>query len=130
MKTALCILIGALSLGAQITDSDSYAVFVPSRYNAQRAWPILYILDPGARGKSAVEIFAKAAEAEGVVVVGSNKSRNGPNEPNYLAIKEMMEDTHKRYNVDDSRIYFAGFSGGSQLALDWALHSPVAGVIA
>jgi hypothetical protein len=41
---------------------QSYALFVPSNYTAERRWPILYCLDPGARGKAAVEHFAAAAE--------------------------------------------------------------------
>ena len=43
-------------------ERQSYALFVPSNYSAERAWPILYCLDPGARGRVPVERFAEAAE--------------------------------------------------------------------
>ncbi len=51
---------------------QSYWMFVPSKYKPDRQWPILYCLDPGARGRVPVERFAAAAEAAGVLVAGSN----------------------------------------------------------
>src|SRR2546426_12116081 len=32
--------------------SQSYALYLPSNYTPDRKWPILYALDPGARGKT------------------------------------------------------------------------------
>lgn len=111
---------------------QSYALFVPSRYAADRTWPILYCLDPGARGHAAVEHFAAAAEKAGFVVAGSNNSRNGPIEPSLTAIRLMVQDTHARLSIDDHRIYAAGLSGGARLALAWATgqNGGIAGVVA
>src|SRR5947199_4446716 len=58
--------------------SQSYALYLPASYSAERAWPILYCLDPGARGRVPVERFHEAAERAGFIVAGSNNSRNGP----------------------------------------------------
>jgi hypothetical protein len=111
---------------------QSYVLFVPSRYAADRRWPILYCLDPGARGRTAVEHFATGAEKAGFVVAGSNNSRNGPIEPSQTAIRLMVQDTHKRLAIDDDRIYAAGLSGGARLALAWAAaqNGGIAGVVA
>jgi dienelactone hydrolase len=109
---------------------QTYALYIPSGYAPDRAWPILYCLDPGARGRIPVERFAAAAEKAGVLVAGSNNSRNGPLRPSQDAIHLMLADTHKRLNIDDSRIYAAGFSGGARLALGWAMAGRLAGVIA
>jgi poly(3-hydroxybutyrate) depolymerase len=100
---------------------QSYALFVPSNYRADHGWPILYCLDPGARGRAAVERFAAAAEKAGFLVTGSNNSRNGPLAPSREAIGLMVADTHERYAIDDARIYAAGLSGGARLALSWAM---------
>jgi pimeloyl-ACP methyl ester carboxylesterase len=108
----------------------SYALYLPSNYSGDRAWPILYCLDPLARGRIPVERFAKAAEAEGFVVVGSNNSRNGPMTPVREAISAMVADTRERFRLDPTRAYVAGFSGGSRVALGWAMNGQVAGVIA
>jgi len=108
----------------------SYAVYLPSNYTDDRAWPILYCLDPVARGRVPVDRFAKAAEAEGFIVVGSNNSRNGPIEPVRESIAATVDDTHTRFKIDDRRVYAAGFSGGSRVALGWALNGSIAGVVA
>lgn len=110
---------------------QSYAMFVPSTYTAARAWPILYCLDPGARGRAAVEPFAAAAEKAGFLVAGSNNSRNGPTAVAGEAIRLMVQHTHQTYSIDDSRVYAAGMSGGARLALGWASqNSGIAGVVA
>ena len=109
---------------------QGFETFVPSSYTSDRKWPALYCLDPAARGKVPVERFAKAAEAEGFIVVGSNKSRNGPDAPVEEAIREIWVGTHERFNVDDERVYAAGFSGGARVALRWARTGMLKGVIA
>jgi pimeloyl-ACP methyl ester carboxylesterase len=136
----LILLAAASGLTAQeiqtieITGSpgQSYALFMPSRYTAERRWPILYCLDPGARGKAAVEHFATAAEKGGFLVAGSNNSRNGPIAPSQKAIDLMVNDTHARLTIDDGRVYVAGLSGGARLALAWAggANGAIAGVVA
>ena len=84
---------------------QSYALFVPAAYTADRPWPVLYCLDPGARGRTAVERFAGAAEKAGFVVAGSNNSRNGPIAPSQEAVRLMVEHTHQTLSLDDTRIY-------------------------
>ncbi len=109
---------------------QSYALYLPSTYSPDRPWPTLYCLDPMARGRVPVERFSKAAERAGVIVAGSNNSRNGPSEPVRDAIQAIVNDTHGRFNIDDSRVFVTGFSGGARVALQWAQASPLAGVIA
>jgi hypothetical protein len=103
-------------------------MFAPSNYTADRAWPVLYCLDPGARGRVPVERFAAAAEKAGFLVAGSNNSRNGPMGPVQEAIGLMLADTHERFSIDDSRVYAAGLSGGARVALQWAQNGHIAGV--
>jgi len=110
--------------------SQSYALYLPSDYVPTRQWPVLYCLDPGARGRVPVERFSQAAEKAGFLVVGSNNSQNGPTEPVKEALKWMLADTHERLALDDSRLFAAGFSGGARLALSWASNGAIAGVIA
>lgn len=109
---------------------QSYALYVPSGYTPDRAWPVLFCLDPGARGRAPVQRFRAAAEKAGVIVAGSNNSRNGPLAPSEEAIRLMVEDVNARLNLDGTKVFAAGLSGGSRLALAWAISSPIAGVIA
>jgi hypothetical protein len=115
---------------ARDNERQSYALYLPSHYTPDRTWPILYCLDPGARGLVPVERFAAAAEKAGIIVVGSNNSRNGPMAPVEEAIRVLVTDTHMRLAIDDSRVYAAGMSGGARLALRWPQNGGIAGVVA
>jgi dienelactone hydrolase len=95
---------------------QSYALYLPSHYNREKAWPIVYAFDPAARGSMPVELMKDAAERYGYIVVGSNNSHNGAWKPEADAAQAMFQDTHARLSVDNKRIYFAGFSGGARLA--------------
>lgn len=112
--------------------TQSYALYLPSRYTPARKWPILYAFDPGARGKIPVERFQEAAEKYGWIVAGSNSSRNGAFQPSVDAWNAIVKDTHDRLAIDDARVYLTGFSGGARLAIYFATRCQdcVAGVIA
>ena len=111
--------------------SQSYALYLPSEYTPEKKWPILYALDPGARGKVPLEHFKTAAEKYNYIVAGSNNSRNGPWEPVYRAIRAVWQDTNTRLSIDLKRIYVTGFSGGSRAASIFPLiiNRAVAGII-
>ena len=110
---------------------QSYALYLPSKYTAEKSWPLLLALDPGARGKIPVEHFKEAAEKYGWIVVASNNSRNGPIAPSVRAIDALWRDTHVRFSIDDRRVYFTGFSGAARavIAIAGACNQCAAGVI-
>jgi predicted esterase len=111
--------------------SQSYALYIPSNYTPNRKWPVLYAFDPGARGRVPVERFKEAAEKYGWIVLGSNNSRNGPWELAVNAWNAMQIDTHRRFAIDDERMYATGFSGGARAAVRIAIGCKcLAGVIA
>ena len=111
---------------------QSYALFLPSNYDATRKWPVLYAFDPGARGKLPVERFRDAAERFGWIVVGSNNSRNAAIQSSIEAWNAITRDTTERFSIDDRRAYAAGFSGGARVSLLFATqcNDCLAGVIA
>ena len=112
-------------------ESYSYALYLPSNYHDSLKWPVIYILEPGARGALATNVFKLAAEKYGYVIACSNDSRNGLFLDNYKIVEIFTSDVHSRFNIDNKRIYFSGFSGGSRVALSVAvLNSSIAGVIA
>jgi len=99
----------------QVKD-QSYALYLPTGYTPKKTWPIIYSLDPAARGRMPVEMLREAAEKYGYIVVGSNNSRNGPGKIQYDAMQAMWGDTHQRFAIDDKRVYLTGFSGGARAA--------------
>ncbi|MCP5052152.1 MAG: hypothetical protein GY940_33605 [bacterium] len=110
---------------------QSYVLYLPSTYSAERQWPILYCFEPAARGPLPVGLFKAAAEKYGYIIVSSNNSRNGPWKPIARAANAMWKDTLKRFPINLNRIYATGLSGGSRVAshFQYIIHRPIAGVI-
>lgn len=110
--------------------AQSYALFLPSSYDAAKRWPIVYCFDPRARGARALEPFREGAEKFGYILAASNNSRNGPWEQNKPAVEAVLRDTHGRFAIDSNRVYTAGMSGGGRLAVQLAMSKLARGVIA
>jgi len=113
--------------------TQTYALYLPSQYSPERSWPVIYALDPGGRGKTAVEVYQSAAEKYGYIVAGSNNSRNGPTSIQTVAAQAVWLDTHRRFSIQKTRVYTTGLSGGAREATYLALFCPtcsIAGVIA
>lgn len=97
--------------------SQTYTLYLPHGYTADRRWPALLIFDPRGRSVHAAERFQAAAERWGWVVLSSNDTRSdGTWEPNLKAIQALWPEVHERYAVDERRVYAAGMSGGGHVA--------------
>ena len=104
---------------------QSYALYLPANYSAEKTWPVVFIFEPGARGKLAVDIFKHAGERFGSVIICSNNSSNDILLSEcYRAAEAMFEDAFLCYPVDTSRLFVAGFSGGARVASSLALEDP------
>ena len=114
----------------ELDESKSYALYVPSSYVREKAWPVIFCFDPSARGNLPVERLQAAAEKYGYIVAGSHDSRNGPFPGNAPAIQAMIKDVSAHLSVDSKRIYTAGMSGGSRVAITIAMSGFAKGVIA
>lgn len=102
--------------------SQSYALYLPSNYDPQKKWPMLYCFEPVARGKLPVSIFQGAAEKYGFIVIGTYNSRNGMDGKTLSKyVSDLFVDTRARFSIDEKRIYTTGFSGGSRVASNIAL---------
>jgi hypothetical protein len=109
---------------------QSYALYLPSQYDAKKQWPVIMIFDPSARGRTAVQIFSEAARKYGYILACSNNSRNGPMTNNFNAASAVLQDLLKRFSIDQKRIYASGFSGGSRFAIALATaQNGIAGII-
>jgi predicted esterase len=111
---------------------QSYALYLPSRYDPARGWPILYLYDARGRGKLPASLFREAAETYGWILVGSNNTRSDdPKAGNAAVVETLWRETHERFSIDERRAYAGGFSGGARLACALAQSAPgaVAGVI-
>lgn len=111
--------------------SQSYALYLPSKFTDKQQWPIIYVFDPFARGDSAAKVVQAAAEKFGYIVVASNNSKNGPAGGSREAAAAIWKDTHERLPIDPNRQYFGGLSGGARVATSLAISCQcAAGVVA
>lgn len=97
--------------------TQSYSLYLPSYYSEDKKWPVVYSFDAHGKGSLPVELFKDMAEKYGYIIVGSNNSKNGtPLATTSVIYDTLYSDTHRRFSIDDTRIYTAGFSGGSRVA--------------
>jgi predicted esterase len=116
----------------QAAPSFSYALYLPSAYQVEKTWPVLFCFDARADGMLPAGLFQEAAEKYGYIIVSSNNSgSDDPSVPNLQAMKAMYDDALSRFSVDKRRLYATGFSGGARTACDMGFKYPeeVAGVI-
>lgn len=120
-----------VDITSQESADQSYALYLPSGYTAEKHWPIIYFFDPGGRGRRPVEMYRELGEKYGFILAGSNNSRNFSGDQSQ-AVNAIWQDTHARLSLDDRRVYASGFSGGARVAGAMALNSSgrIAGVIA
>lgn len=110
---------------------ESFALYLPAKYDSSINSPIVFIFDPAARGKTGIDPFIRAAEEYGYILICSNDSKNGPYNINYDIANRLFRKVLNEFKIDENRIYTAGFSGGSRLAANIALLTEsIKGVIA
>src|SRR5690242_11073841 len=91
--------------------SPDFDVYLPTRYDAKRRWPILFVLDPRGRASVALDLFKPAAEQLGYIVMSSRRSLSDSNDPevNVRAFNTMLDAAQSEYAIDLHRLYIAGF---------------------
>jgi hypothetical protein len=118
---------------ASIADpSQHYAIFVPSSYDPNDIWPVIFLMDPRGRALVPMERFRALDEQRGYILVSSYDTRSDVDfDPNTRALRAMVTDVDTFLSVDDSRFYLGGLSGTARSAWFHArfLRGSVAGVI-
>ena len=105
------------------TLNESYAVYLPNKYKREVPSAIVFIFDPGGRGKVGIEPFVLAAETYKYILVCSNNSKNGPTDVNLEIANRLFESVSTEFNLNPSELYISGFSGGARLASGIAVSS-------
>lgn len=117
---------------ARSDSAQAYALYLPSAYREDRAWPIIYAMDPRGRALVPMRLLRTVAERRGYIVLSSyNTLSDGPHEPNARALEALVHETERRFAADVRRIYLVGFSGTARVnwLFGYQLSGHVAGVI-
>lgn len=109
-----------------------YSLYLPSNYDTNRKWPIIYFFDPHGVGYFPVVLYKNLAEKYGFILAGTYNSKNGMQfENTEKAARAFMQDTRKRLSINNNRVYTFGFSGGAMVASMVAMtEGGIAGVVA
>ncbi len=112
--------------------SQIYAVYLPTHYDTNKKWPVIYFFDPHGVGNLPVLLYKDLAEKYGFILAGTYNSKNGQQwESSEKAAEAFMKDTWIRLSIDNNRLYTFGFSGGAKVASMVAIaDGGVAGVVA
>lgn len=113
------------------TSRESFSLYLPSGYDLDDNSSVVLIFDPRGRGRIGISPFIQAAETYNHMLICSNDSKNGPYEQNLQITSRLIEKVFSEFNIDEKRIYTAGFSGGARLAASIAIKTQmIQGVVA
>ncbi len=133
-KYLLCLLLGFSFLGftQQITlkkgviidslavnDSiaENFALYLPSKFEMKKSWPVVFVYDAKGRGKQVLSMFRESAEEEGFILAASNTVHDSLTlSKNVLISRNMFQALFSMVPVKKNGIFTAGFSDGARLA--------------
>lgn len=120
-------------VAARLDSTQTYALYLPSRYTAQKTWPVLVVMDPRGRAAFALELFREAAERHGWMVFSSYRTLSDADsaaDVNDRALTAILDEAG-RLRGDPRRLYLAGFSGTARQGWSFAydLRESMAGLI-
>jgi hypothetical protein len=107
--------------------ANSYEVYVPQRTNGAEKLPLLIILDAHGAGKFALDKFRQGANQYRVVLVASNRVKNG-SEDSETAIQSLIDDVRQKYPIGQT-VFMTGFSGAARMALVYSWNHRLNGLI-
>lgn len=119
------------SISVQGSEHESFALYLPKSYDEGAKNGIIFIFEPGARGRMGLLPFLDSSEEYGLILVCSNNSRNGSYQRSFEIAERLFAHVFTHYQVDKDKMFLSGFSGGSRLATAIAvLSDQFIGVIA
>ena len=108
---------GVTTDSVEVAENESYAIFLPTDFDAKKNWPVLFVCDMEGRARKVISMFLTTAEAEGYVLVGSNNLRDSSSvAQNILVMSRLLKNIKALIPTDGSRIYAAGQSSGARFA--------------
>ncbi len=109
----------------KINKDLSYALYLPKQYNDTSGLPCIIFADPHGGGYYPLTKYHSFAESFGVILIGSNDSKNGISfDVSTSVLKSLSDEAVTRFRADPKQISFAGFSGGAKAVLVAASELP------
>jgi len=96
--------------------TEHYALYIPKGYKQGNRYPVLIFLDPHASGDFPVSLYKPLADQFGMILMGSNDSKNGIDPELCKSYAGHLLDECKGLPVDMDMTAICGFSGGAKIA--------------
>ncbi|APG60167.1 hypothetical protein [Christiangramia salexigens] len=120
------------SLPVPGVNGATYSVYLPSDYNPEKKWPVIFIFDPEGRGRTTANLIRSAAEEQGYLIASSNiHLKSQPIDSIIKKATSMINGFVSTFPVDTRLAYAAGMSEGAQVASAMPLiYNGMAGILA
>ena len=105
------------SIAVNDTVAENFALYLPTKFEASKAWPVIFVYDMQGRGDMVLRMFLGAAEKNNYILAASNNVNDSLSlTQNVLISKRMFNTVFTLFNIQKDRIYTAGFDGGARIA--------------
>ncbi|MCM4168705.1 hypothetical protein KCTC52924_02397 [Arenibacter antarcticus] len=105
------------SIAVKDSISESFSLFLPTAFELDKNWPILFIFDMEGKGRQALRMYREAAEDQGFILAASNNvSDSLSTSQNIMITGRMLNTVIKLLPIHKNRTYTAGFGEGGQFA--------------
>ncbi|MEH6407541.1 MAG: hypothetical protein V7767_09685 [Leeuwenhoekiella sp.] len=92
-----------------------YSLFIPSNYDSNTLYPMLFVFDPEGDGMRAARLF-KSAIGEDFVIAATNEKLGDSLEYNLELGLSMIKDVVNKIRLDPNHIYTTGLDEGARVA--------------
>lgn len=105
------------SIRVSDTIQESFSVYLPTQYTEQQKWPLLLILDPEGRGRTAAQLFRNAAERQGYILASSNDmDKEKDLVENVKSGVRLLSAVSGMFSIDSRQVATAGSMEASYVA--------------
>ncbi len=105
------------SIAVNDTVPEDFALFLPSKFDASKRWPVIFVYDMQGRGERVLHMLSGAAERNNYILAASNKVNDSLSlTQNVLISKRMFNTVFELFKIQKDRVYTAGFDGGARIA--------------
>ncbi len=119
------------TINCDANKSNTYTLYLPTNYDTTKTFPVIYFFDPHGKGNLPIEKYKSLSDSLGIILVGSNATKNGMQWPEVSSVaNQLFADTKQKLKINQHKIFTSGFSGGARIASNLALQdNNIAGVI-
>ena len=110
---------GAIMRSIAVNDTvpEDFALFLPTKFDASKTWPVIFVYDMQGRGEMVLRMLSGAAERNNYILAASNNVNDSLSlTKNVLISKRMFNTVFALFKIQKERIYTAGFDGGARIA--------------